>query len=342
MRVDAFDFELPDRLIAARPAEPREAARLLVVEPERFLDRHVGDLPDLLRPGDLIVTNDTQVIPALLIGRRGAARIEATLHRRLAPGRWAAFARPAKRLKPGDTVAFDDVEAAVVAREGPEVEFDFACDDAALFAALDRVGRMPLPPYIRKQREVDAADAADYQTVFAAQPGAVAAPTAGLHFTPDLLSKLEARGVRRATVTLHVGAGTFLPVSAEDTAEHKMHSEYAEIDAATVAAIEAARAGGGRVVAIGTTALRTLESAAADGTLKPFAGDTALFITPGYRFRVVDLLLTNFHLPRSTLFMLVAAFAGLDRMHAAYAHAIAAEYRFYSFGDATLLHRAAA
>ncbi len=339
MRVDAFDFELPERLIAARPAEPREAARLLVVEPERFLDRHVGDLPDLLRPGDLIVTNDTKVIPALLFGRRGEARIEATLHLRVGVGRWVAFARPAKRLRPGDRVAFGDLTATVEAREGPEVTFDFGCDDAALFAALERVGRMPLPPYIRKQRDVDAADVADYQTVFAAHEGAVAAPTAGLHFTPDLLAKLEARGVRRATVTLHVGAGTFLPVSADDTDDHKMHTEHAEIDAAAVAAIDAARAEGGRIVAIGTTALRTLESAAADGTLQPFSGDTALFITPGYRFRVVDLLLTNFHLPRSTLFMLVAAFSGLERMKAAYAHAVAEKYRFYSFGDATLLHR---
>ncbi|MEQ9640804.1 MAG: tRNA preQ1(34) S-adenosylmethionine ribosyltransferase-isomerase QueA [Alphaproteobacteria bacterium] len=339
MRVDAFDFELPDRLIAARPAEPREAARLLVVEPGRLGDRHVADLPDLLRPGDLLVTNDTKVIPALLFGRRGEARVEATLHRRLGAGRWAALARPAKRLRAGDAVDFGGLAATVEARDGPEVVFDFACDDAALFAALERVGRMPLPPYIRKQRDVDATDANDYQTVFAAHEGAVAAPTAGLHFTPDLLTTLEARGVRRVNVTLHVGAGTFLPVSVEDTDDHEMHTEYAQIDAAAVDAIDAARTAGGRIVAVGTTALRTLESAAADGALKPFAGDTALFITPGFDFQVVDLLLTNFHLPRSTLFMLVAAFAGLERMHAAYAHAIEQSYRFYSFGDATLLHR---
>jgi S-adenosylmethionine:tRNA ribosyltransferase-isomerase len=341
VRVDAFDFALPERLIAARPAEPREAARLLHVRPDCFEDRLVRDLPDLLRPGDLLVTNDTRVIPALLLGRRGDARIEVTLHMRLGPGRWAAFAKPAKRLKPGDGVRFGDLAATVEARDGPEVTLDFACDDAGLLAALARVGAMPLPPYIRKQRPVDAADNADYQTMFARREGAVAAPTAGLHFTPVLLDALRARGIEHATLTLHVGAGTFLPVTAEDTQQHRMHAEYAELDVATVARIDAARAAGGRVVAVGTTVLRTLESAAADGTLKPFAGETRLFITPGFRFNVVDVLLTNFHLPRSTLFMLVCAFAGLEPMQAAYRHAIEREYRFFSFGDATLLERAA-
>jgi S-adenosylmethionine:tRNA ribosyltransferase-isomerase len=342
MRVDAFDFTLPEHLIADRPAEPRETARLLVVRPDRLADRLVGDLPALLRPGDCLVCNDTRVIPALLLGRRGEARVEVTLHRRLGPGRWAAFARPARRLHPGETVRFGaDLAATVTAREAGEVALDFGRDDAALLAGLARHGLMPLPPYIRKRRPVDSADASDYQTVFARREGAVAAPTAGLHFTPDLLDALRARGIGRTMVTLHVGAGTFLPVTADDTADHRMHAEHAEIDADAAAAVNVARARGGRIVAVGTTALRVLESAAAeDGTLRPFAGETDLFITPGYGFRAVDLLLTNFHLPRSTLFMLVAAFAGLRRMHDAYAHAIRQAYRFYSFGDATLLHRA--
>jgi len=340
MRVDAFDFALPADCIALRPARPRDSARLLVVAPDALLDRRILDLPGLLRAGDVLVFNDTRVIPARLEGRRGAARIEVTLHRDLGAGRWRAFARPAKRLKPGQVVNFaDDLAAAVEARgEGGEVTLAFGCAGAALCAALDRHGMMPLPPYIRRAHGPDKADRDDYQTMFAARPGAVAAPTAGLHFTPRLIAALEAAGIGHATVTLHVGAGTFLPVKAADTAGHRMHAEWGEIGAGAAAAVNRTRAGGGRVVAVGSTALRLLETAAdAAGQARPFAGDTALFVTPGYRFRTVDALITNFHLPRSTLFMLVAAFAGLDRMHAAYAHAIAAGYRFYSYGDACLL-----
>jgi S-adenosylmethionine:tRNA ribosyltransferase-isomerase len=339
MKVSDFDFELPPALIATRPAEPRDSARLLHVG-ARLADRLVSDLPGLLRPGDLLVVNDTRVIPARLDGRRGEARVELTLHKADGPDRWRAFARPAKRLRPGDRVALGDGFAATVAGkgEGGEVTLAFDRGGAELIAALARHGRMPLPPYIK--RPGDARDAADYQTAFSARDGAVAAPTAGLHFTPRLLAGLEAAGIGRVAVTLHVGAGTFLPVKVEDTADHVMHAEWGEVSAAAAAAIAAARRRGGRVVAVGTTSLRLLESAAGDdGTVAPFAGDTALFITPGYRFKAVDLLLTNFHLPRSTLFMLVAAFAGLARMRAAYEHAKAAGYRFYSYGDACLLER---
>ena len=342
MRVDLFDYDLPDALIAQHPAEPRDAARLLDLTGDGLADRTVSDLPALLRPGDLLVCNDTRVIPARLDGRRGEARIEATLHKREGNGRWAAFARPARRLKPGDSIAFADGLAATVAgkRDGGEVVLDFGMDDAALLAALDRHGAMPLPPYIRRPRGGAAADRGAYQTVFAARPGAVAAPAASLHFTPDLLAALERRGVQRTAVTLHVGAGTFLPVKADDTDAHVMHAEWGEVPEAAAAAIAAARARGGRVVAAGTTALRILESAAAaDGGVSPFAGETRLFITPGYGFRAVDLLLTNFHLPRSTLLMLVAAFVGRERILAAYAHAVAAGYRFFSYGDACLLRR---
>jgi S-adenosylmethionine:tRNA ribosyltransferase-isomerase len=343
MKVADFDFDLPRELIAERPIEPRDAARLLVVG-ATLADRHVRDLPDLLRPGDLLVFNDTRVIPARLYGRRGAARIEATLHKQEAPDRWRAFARPAKRLKAGDRVEFGDgALAAEVAEKGGggEVVLRFALAGAELMAALERTGVMPLPPYIPRAHGPDARDRADYQTVFARRKGAVAAPTAGLHVTDDLLARLAARGIERAFVTLHVGAGTFLPVKVEDTRDHVMHAEWGRIDDATGEAIAAARARGGRVVACGTTALRLLESAAReDGAVAPFEGDTALFITPGYRFKAVDVLLTNFHLPRSTLFMLVAAFAGLERMRAAYAHAKRAGYRFYSYGDACLLERA--
>lgn len=342
MKVDLFDFELPRELIAAHPARPRDAARLLVVRTDRIEDRIVHELPDMLRPGDLLVVNDTKVIPARLNGRRGEARIEATLHKRVGPGCWAAFARPAKRLKQGDIVAFgSDLAATVAAKgEGGEVTLDFSRDDASLLSALDEIGTMPLPPYIPRDAP-EASDRADYQTIFARDAGAVAAPTAGLHFTDRLLAALDARGIGRATVTLHVGAGTFLPVKAEDTEDHRMHAEWGRVGEDTVAAIEKARAAGGRVVAVGTTALRLLESAAdEDGRVRPFEGETDVFITPGYRFRVVDLLLTNFHLPRSTLFMLVSAFSGLERMKAAYAHAIASGYRFYSYGDACLLERA--
>jgi len=341
MRVDEFDFDLPPGLIADRPAHPRDASRLLEVG-ARLHDRAMLDLPNLLRPGDLLVVNDTRVIPARLIGRRGAARIEVTLHRDLGGGRWRAFAKGAKKLHPGDTIDFaPDFHAAVAAKnEEGDVTLDFGLEDGALYRALSRHGHVPLPPYIK--RPDDAGDRGDYQTIFAAKDGAVAAPTAGLHFTPRLLAALDDAGIGRIAVTLHVGAGTFLPVKVADTADHRMHSETGFIDAATASRINDARRAGGRTVAIGTTALRLLESAAGeDGTVRPFAGDTALFITPGYRFKAVDLLLTNFHLPRSTLFMLVSAFAGLARMKAAYAHAVAQRYRFFSYGDACLIHPAA-
>ncbi len=344
MKTTDFDFELPPEMIAARPIEPRDAARLLEVRGDGTLKDHVfGDLPDLLRPGDVLVVNDTRVIPTRLAGRRGEARVEATLHRAEAPDRWRAFARPAKRLKPGDQIDFaDDLAAQVIDKgEGGEVLLKFDRAGADLLAALQARGAMPLPPYIKRPTGPDDRDRADYQTVFAARDGAVAAPTAGLHFTAALLAALEARGVRRVALTLHVGAGTFLPIKADAISDHVMHAEYGEISQSTAAAINAARAAGGRVVAVGSTALRLLEAAAApDGTVRPFAGETDIFITPGYRFRAVDLMLTNFHLPRSTLFVLVAAFAGLDRMRAAYSHAKNGGYRFYSYGDACLLHRA--
>ena len=343
-----FDFVLPPERIATRPAEPRDSARLLVVGPDEGLtDARIGDLADWLRPGDLLVANDTKVIPARLYGTRpraggAGARIELLLHRRIGPGAWAAFARPAKRLDAGDRVEIaQDLVATVVekGRDG-EVRIDFGCDDATLFAALERWGSLPLPPYILAQRAADDRDRKDYQTVFADAEGSVAAPTAGLHFTPELLARIEARGVRRLTVTLHVGAGTFLPVKTEVIAEHRMHAEWGEITPEAAATINATRAAGGRIVAVGTTATRLLETAARDdGTVMPFSGETAIFITPGYRFRAVDVLMTNFHLPKSTLFMLVCAFAGMDRMRGAYAHAVADGYRFYSYGDASLLHR---
>jgi S-adenosylmethionine:tRNA ribosyltransferase-isomerase len=344
MKTDDFDFHLPDVLIAQRPTQPRDAARLLVVG--RGLEDHrVRDLPALLSPGDLLVFNDTRVIPARLAGRRGAAKVEVTLHKAAGvgaggPARWWAFARPAKKLKAGDAIDFDEGLAATVETKGEsgEVLLAFACGEAALLAKLEQAGAMPLPPYIRQGRG-DAADRDDYQTVYARAPGAVAAPTAGLHFTPALLAALAARGVAIAWVTLHVGAGTFLPVKDADPRAHRMHAEWGVVSPEAVAAVEACRARGGRVVAVGTTALRLLESAAAGDALGPFRGETDIFILPGYPFRVVERLLTNFHLPRSTLFMLVAAFAGLERMRAAYDHAIAAGYRFYSYGDASLLTR---
>jgi len=340
MRVDDFDFELPRQLIADHPAEPRDRARLLEVGPA-LEDRAIRDLPMLLRPGDLLVVNDTRVIPARLSGRRGAATVEITLHRDLGGGAWRAFAKGAKRLRPGDTIAVGDGFAATVAAKHDEGDLTlrFDAEGADFRAKLQRFGTMPLPPYIKRAGGGDARDLADYQTMFAAKDGAVAAPTAGLHFTPPLIAALDAAGIARLTVTLHVGAGTFLPVKVADTRDHRMHSEMGFLDAAAAQRINAVRAAGGRVVAVGTTCLRLLESAAAaDGRVAPFAGETSLFITPGYRFRAVDLLLTNFHLPRSTLFMLVAAFAGLERMRAAYAHAIAERYRFFSYGDACLLH----
>ncbi|WP_298956203.1 tRNA preQ1(34) S-adenosylmethionine ribosyltransferase-isomerase QueA [uncultured Methylobacterium sp.] len=358
MRVDLFDFDLPEERIALRPAVPRDSARLMVVRPgEPPADAGVADLPGLLRPGDALVFNDTRVIPARLRGRRerpdgGVVRVEAMLHLREAPDRWRAFARPAKRLRVGDRVAFgatsdgacdlDRLDATVAERgEGGETVFAFDLAGPLLDEAVARLGELPLPPYIAAKRPTDAQDAADYQTVYARAPGAVAAPTAGLHFTPDLLARLDAAGLSRHRVTLHVGAGTFLPVKADDTDDHRMHAEFGEVSPETADALNRVRAAGGRIVAVGTTSLRLIESAAdPDGTIRPFAGETRLFVTPGYRFRAVDALMTNFHLPRSTLFMLVCAFAGLDPMRRAYAEAVARAYRFYSYGDSSLLFRA--
>jgi len=340
MRVSLFDFELPPELIALRPARPRDAARMLVIDgDEPFGDRTVRDLPGLLRAGDVLVFNDTKVIPAQLEGRRGEARIGATLHKRIDLRRWQAFIRNAKRLHEGDTIAFANGVAAIAEQRHDDGAWTIAfAGDEPVELLLERAGRMPLPPYIAGKRAADEADRSDYQTIFADKNGAVAAPTAALHFTPDLLASLDAAGVKRETLTLHVGAGTFLPVKAADTAEHAMHSEWGRIDAATAARLNAVRKAGGRIIAVGTTSLRLLESAAdEDGAIQPFEGDTAIFITPGYRFRAVDGLMTNFHLPRSTLFMLVSALIGLKRMQAAYAHAIEQGYRFYSYGDASLL-----
>ena len=353
MRTDLFDFPLPPERIALRPARPRDAARLLIVRPGGDLeDRTVRDLPDLLQPGDQLVVNDTRVIPASLHGRRigrgPETRIEANLVKRLDGSRWSAFAKPGKRLAVGDTVRFGDegkvcflgqLDATVEAKaEGGEVTLSFAFHGPTLDQAIAERGEMPLPPYIASRRAADDEDRADYQTLFAHDEGSVAAPTAGLHFTDQLVAALSARGVGLQRVTLHVGAGTFLPVKADDTEGHRMHAEYGVVTAEAADALNAARRAGGRIVAVGSTSLRLLESAAGtDGTIKPFAGETAIFITPGYRFRAVDLMLTNFHLPRSTLFMLVAAFSGLDTMQAAYAHAIGQNYRFYSYGDACLL-----
>ncbi len=343
MRVADFDFALPSGAIALRPAVPRDAARLLVLDGAATADRIVRELPALLRAGDLLVFNDTRVLPARLEGRRGQARIGATLHKRTGPRSWDAFVRNARRLRPGDTIDFGEGVTGIAGGRGADgaVALAFAGEEP-VEALLARAGRMPLPPYIAARRPADARDAADYQTMFAAVPGAVAAPTAALHFTPALMAALAAAGIGHAILTLHVGAGTFLPVKAEDTADHRMHAEWGRIDAATAARINAARAAGGRVIAVGTTSLRLLESAARDhpsagGTTAPFEGDTAIFITPGYRFCGIDGLLTNFHLPRSTLFMLVAALMGLERMKAAYAYAIENGYRFYSYGDASLL-----
>ena len=344
MKVDTFDFELPKACIAQRPVTPRDAARLLVVG-EELGDARVSDLPRCLRPGDLLVFNDTKVIPARLAGRRGAAKVEVTLHKAIDAATWRAFARPARRLKKGDRIDFAPDFAAEVETKGEagEVTLSFETAGADLGAALERFGAMPLPSYIKRPELADARDPGDYQTVFARIPGAVAAPTASLHFTPALLDALDARGVDRVALTLHVGAGTFLPVKVEDVADHKMHAERGEITAQTATAINAARDKGNQVVAVGSTVLRLLETAAdSAGRLHPFTGETDIFITPGYRFRTADRLLTNFHLPRSTLFMLVSAFAGMRRMKQAYDHAKDAGYRFYSYGDACLLSRSEA
>lgn len=339
MRVDAFDFDLPSERIALRPARPRDAARMLVVEGEAIDDAKVRGLPSRLRAGDCLVFNDTRVIPAQLEGRRGEARIGATLHKRVDLRRWQAFVRNAKRLRVGETVDFAAGVQAVAEERLADGSFILAfLGDDPVELLLERAGTMPLPPYIAGKRATDDADRSDYQTMFADKDGAVAAPTAALHFTPDLLAALAAAGIGTETLTLHVGAGTFLPVKADDTDEHVMHAEWGRIDAATADRLNAVRAKGGRVIAVGTTSLRLLESAAQDdGIIAPFEGDTAIFITPGYRFKAIDGLMTNFHLPRSTLFMLVSALMGLDVMQAAYAHAIAEGYRFYSYGDASLL-----
>ena len=339
MRVDLFDFELPQERIALRPARPRDSARLLAVEGDAIADRQMLELPDLLRAGDVLIFNDTKVIPAQLEGTRGAASIGATLHKREGPRDWQAFLRNAKRARVGDTIDFGSGVSASVTEKAEDgsalLHFN---GDEPVEVLLERAGRMPLPPYIASKRPADADDRADYQTMFAREEGAVAAPTAALHFTPRLLDALDERGVGRETLTLHVGAGTFLPVKADDTSGHKMHAEWGRIDAATAERLNSARAAGGRLIAVGTTSLRLLESAAGeDGTIRPFEGDTAIFITPGYRFRAIDGLITNFHLPRSTLFMLVSALMGLNVMKSAYAHAIHAGYRFYSYGDASLL-----
>ncbi|URD61290.1 tRNA preQ1(34) S-adenosylmethionine ribosyltransferase-isomerase QueA [Sphingomonas sp. KRR8] len=339
MKVDLFDFDLPEERIALRPARPRDSARLLEVTPAGLADHVVRDLPSLLRAGDLLVFNDTRVIPAQLEGRRGEASIGATLHKREDLRAWWAFVRNAKRVREGDTVTFGGGVEAVAEAKGDDgaILFRFSGDEP-VEVLLHRAGTMPLPPYIASKRPIDNADAADYQTMFAAKDGAVAAPTASLHFTPELIAALDAAGVKRETLTLHVGAGTFLPVKVEDTADHKMHAEWGRIDVETAEHLNAAKQAGGRLIAVGTTPLRLLESATGeDGVVRPFAGDTAIFITPGYRFRAVDGLMTNFHLPKSTLFMLVSALMGLERMQAAYAHAIAEGYRFYSYGDSSLL-----
>ncbi|MFZ5679013.1 MAG: tRNA preQ1(34) S-adenosylmethionine ribosyltransferase-isomerase QueA [Bradyrhizobiaceae bacterium] len=355
MRTDLFDFELPEGNIALRPVSPRDAARMLVVKPGQPLtDSTVSDLPLFLQPGDQLVVNDTKVIPAQLTGRRigreTEPKIEATLIKRLDGSRWQALVKPAKKLTAGDAIRFGNegrvcllgnLDAEVESKgENGEVTLAFSFHGPILDQAIADVGAPPLPPYIASRRTPDERDAADYQTMFAVSEGAVAAPTAGLHFTPALEAALRDRGIGLNRVTLHVGAGTFLPVKADDTAGHKMHSEWGTVSSETATALNQARARGGRIVAVGTTSLRLLESAAADdGTIQPFSDDTAIFITPGYRFKAVDILMTNFHLPRSTLFMLVSAFSGLETMQKAYAHAIETGYRFYSYGDASLLFR---
>ena len=339
MRVDLFDFDLPNDRIALRPARPRDAARMLLVEGDRLSDRGVLDLPEILRPGDVLLFNDTRVIPAQLEGKRGEARIGATLHKREGVREWWAFVRNAKRVRDGDVIEFDQgVMASAVERDAEGAILLHFHGHEPVELLLERAGEMPLPPYIAGKRPTDEADRDDYQTMFARASGAVAAPTAALHFTDRLIAALDERDVKRETLTLHVGAGTFLPVKADDTAAHKMHSEWGRIDRATADRLNAAKAAGGRLIAVGTTSLRLVESAAGDdGQVQPFEGDTAIFITPGYRFKAVDGLMTNFHLPRSTLFMLVSALMGMETMKRAYAHAIEHGYRFYSYGDSSLL-----
>ena len=340
MRVDLFDFDLPPERIALRPVVPRDAAQMLCASGGGAIaDRHVSDLPSLLRAGDCLIFNDTRVIPAQLEGRRGDAKIGATLHKRIDLRRWQAFIRNAKRLRVGETVDFGAGVTALAEARHEDGSFNLMfAGDEPVEMLLARAGTMPLPPYRAGKRPTDDRDAQDYQTMFAEKDGAVAAPTAALHFTPDLMAAIAAAGVETATLTLHVGAGTFLPVKADDTADHKMHSEWGQIDAATAERLNAMRAAGGRLIAVGTTTLRLVESAAdANGIIQPFAGDTDIFITPGYRFKAIGGLMTNFHLPRSTLFMLVSALMGRETMMAAYDHAIANNYRFYSYGDSSLL-----
>ncbi|MSU89076.1 tRNA preQ1(34) S-adenosylmethionine ribosyltransferase-isomerase QueA [Rhodobacteraceae bacterium 2CG4] len=347
MTLDDFDFDLPERLIALRPVRPRPASRLLLARGDAIADRHVRDLPQILRPGDLLVFNDTRVLPARLRGLRrrdsahgtGESRIEVTLATARPDGSWTVLAKPAKRLAPGDVIVFDDaLSAEVLGRDGGEVHLRFDAEGDAFDAALQRLGEMPLPPYIAGRRAADARDTEDYQTVFARVPGAVAAPTASLHFDEGLLAALAAAGVASTHVTLHVGAGTFLPVTAARIEDHRMHAEWGEVTAAAAETIAATRAAGGRVIPVGTTALRLIESAArGSGAIAPFRGETDMFIRPGFAFRVADGLMTNFHLPRSTLMMLVSALMGVARIRAIYAHAIARDYRFFSYGDSSLL-----
>jgi S-adenosylmethionine:tRNA ribosyltransferase-isomerase len=343
LRLEDFDFDLPRALIAAHPCAPRDAARLLLIPAAGdFADSRVTELPALLRPGDLLVCNDTKVVPSRLVGRRGAALVEVTLIRDAGGGAWHAFARGARRLRQGDRLVFAEDLAALVAEKGPagDLTLRFDCEGDAFRAALASHGRMPLPPYIKRPPGGDPRDRDDYQTIFARAEGAVAAPTAGLHFTPALLDALEKRGVGLARLTLHVGPGTFLPVKTGDPRDHRMHGEWGTLSVECAGRIARAKRCGGRIIAVGTTSLRLLETAAAEtGEVRPFAGETGLFILPGYQFRAIDMLLTNFHLPRSTLLMLVAALAGLARVKAAYAHAVASGYRFYSYGDACLIER---
>ena len=342
LKTSDFDFDLPPECIAQTACEPRDQARLLHVTPDALVDRHVYDLPDLLRAGDVLVMNDTRVIPARLYGKRGEVQIEVLLHKKHATSEWLAFARPGKRLRIGDTIIFaPDFTAELLEKhEGGEVLLRFNAPDAEVLSLLHRYGEPPLPPYIKREIGEAKADNARYQTVYAARDGAVAAPTAGLHFTPELLAKCAAKGIACVTVTLHVGAGTFLPVKVDQIKDHVMHAEYGEVSTTAAATLNKARQEGRRIIAVGTTSLRVIESATDEnGVVHPFAQDTAIFITPGYRFRAIDALLTNFHLPQSTLFMLVSAFMGLEKMRAAYAYAIKNGYRFYSFGDTSLLER---
>ncbi len=342
MNVDLFDFELPRENIALRPASPRDSARMLVVKPTGLADACVTDLCDQLKSGDILVFNNTRVIPGRLSGKRGDANIQVTLHKRESENTWRVFAKPAKKARLGDTLDFSGLKARVAAiGEDGERTLEFNVEPGQMTVALEGHGVMPLPPYIASQRAVDDRDKHDYQTMYAAEDGAVAAPTAGLHFTPAMMDRLKTKGIRFAMVTLHVGAGTFLPIKADDTDDHTMHSEWGEISPDTAAQLNEARAAGGRIVSVGTTSLRLLESAADEtGVVHPFCGDTAIFITPGYVFKAVDLLMTNFHLPKSTLFMLVSAFSGFQIMQKAYGHAVEGGYRFYSYGDSSLLYPA--